>query len=289
MSLLNKGILVRVVVHKFPFEERDHIAEEMFASTFGVNQKAIKMKKETLLKEYTAALDKSTNAIRPFVCKFTLPWRDGGWRLLNISLIDIFETGLKIIRDEQVTALDSLESKYQDLTLSMKTSLGILGNVKYPEFDEVRNSFGFDIKYEPIATSGDLRVEAEAELKEKLVKEVEDYHNEKTNLAMQDVLNRIVDSISHMKTRLDEYTKLKEVGDKSPRLHKTIVENVRELVQILPFLNITDDPKIEMLRQQMESELAGFDIETLKENKNEREDAIKKADDILNNISGLFS
>ena len=39
----------------------------------------------------------------------------------------------------------------------------------------------------------------------------------------------------------------------------------------------------------MESELAGFDIETLKENKNEREDAIKKADDILNNISGLFS
>jgi hypothetical protein len=121
------------------------------------------------------------------------------------------------------------------------------------------------------------------------MKEVEDYHNEKTNLAMQDVINRIVDSMSHMKTRLDEYTKLKEVGDKSPRLHKTIVENVRELVQILPFLNITDDPKIEMLRQQMESELAGFDIETLKENKNEREDAIKKADDILNNISGLFS
>ena len=289
MSLLNKGILVRVVVHKFPFEERDQHAEEMFASTFNIDKKAIKMKKETMLKEYTSTLDKSTNAIRPFVYKLTLPWRDGGWRLLNISLIDVFETGLRALRDEQVKSLDSLESKYVDLITSMNTSLGILAKTSYPEFQEIRGSFGFDIKYEPIATSGDLRIEAEDELKEKLRKEVETYHSEKTKAAMQDILDRIIGTIKHMRTRLEEYTKLKEAGEKSPRLHATIVENIRELVQILPFLNITDDPNIEILRQKMESDLADFDIDILKESKNEREDAIKKADDILNNISGLFN
>jgi len=76
--------------------------------------------------------------------------------------------------------------------------------------------------------------------------------------------------------------------DVSPIFRDSIIENIRELVSLLPSLNITNDPALEQARRDLESDLAGVDPEILRESKETRKEIAEKADQILNNIGQLF-
>jgi hypothetical protein len=59
------------------------------------------------------------------------------------------------------------------------------------------------------------------------------------------------------------------------------VTNAQELVELLGKMNITNDPKLEDARKQLELTMLGADIETIKESAYVRETMKSKVDDIL--------
>jgi hypothetical protein len=59
------------------------------------------------------------------------------------------------------------------------------------------------------------------------------------------------------------------------------VTNAQELVELLGKMNITNDPKLEDARKQLELTMLGADIETIKESAYVRETMKSKVDAIL--------
>jgi hypothetical protein len=63
--------------------------------------------------------------------------------------------------------------------------------------------------------------------------------------------------------------------------HGTILTNAHELVNLLSRLNITNDPKLEQARRELNAALTHTDLDTLKESDYIRENVKAKVDDIL--------
>jgi hypothetical protein len=61
----------------------------------------------------------------------------------------------------------------------------------------------------------------------------------------------------------------------------SLVENGVEIVDMLKHLNITQDPKLEQARRDLQSALGSHDLDSLRDNSNAREVVKMKVDTIL--------
>ena len=69
----------------------------------------------------------------------------------------------------------------------------------------------------------------------------------------------------------------------------TMVGNLREIVALIPALNLTGDSQLEAVRQRVVDELAHYTPEQLRENKDDRKIAAAKAQAILEQMNGFMS
>ena len=72
-----------------------------------------------------------------------------------------------------------------------------------------------------------------------------------------------------------------EGEDGKKRYHDTLISNPLELCGLLTKLNITNDPKLEEARRQLELTMLGTTMEGIKEDKYHRAEVKAKVDDIL--------
>jgi hypothetical protein len=75
--------------------------------------------------------------------------------------------------------------------------------------------------------------------------------------------------------------KLEGSGDEKKRYHDSLISNPLELCELLTKLNVTNDPKLEDARRQVELAMLGADIEEVKEDALVRENLKSKVDAIL--------
>lgn len=76
-------------------------------------------------------------------------------------------------------------------------------------------------------------------------------------------------------------------GKKDAEFRDTLVENARELVDVLKRINLTDDPQLEEYRRQTES-LAAAKPETLRDNDSVRTNTAKQAQSILDAMKNTY-
>jgi len=86
-------------------------------------------------------------------------------------------------------------------------------------------------------------------------------------------LHKMLVGISEKLTDEDE--------DSKKRYHDTLISNPIELCSLLTKLNVTNDPKLEEARRQLEMTMLGADIEDLKGHAPARIELKSKVDEIL--------
>ena len=75
--------------------------------------------------------------------------------------------------------------------------------------------------------------------------------------------------------------KLEDSGDAKKRYHDSLLSNPLELCELLTKLNVTNDPKLEDARRQVELAMLGADIDGVKDDPTVRENLKSKVDAIL--------
>jgi len=77
--------------------------------------------------------------------------------------------------------------------------------------------------------------------------------------------------------------------DDGGKFHDTLVENITELVNILPHLNVVGDEELEAMRREVEAKLTRFDPEVLRKSRKARKDTLKEAETILDKMKGFVA
>jgi hypothetical protein len=217
--------------------------------------------------------------IRLWNTQQTIPWSDSGTRIVTME--NLFTGGYKRQLDDHKIEFDRLAANfisiYPTLISAAAFQLGdLFDRDEYPEVDTLQSKFKFNYSLIPIPTSGDFRIDIAEQAKAELVADYERQFTERLNNAMRDVWDRLYDCLSHMSERLAS-----DDEGKRKVFHGTLLTNAQDLITLLSRLNVTNDPKLEQARRDLQAALTNTDISSLKDSDYVRENVKSKVDDIL--------
>jgi hypothetical protein len=227
-----------------------------------------------------AEVMKKSAKARNYVAAHTLPWM-GSLKLLPMTQFLRFQEDMGALEAEFHAAVDAFLNDYDIQVAAMAFKLGnLFQRSEYPSAGQLRAKFKFSWDVMPLPTSGDFRVEAEAELRASL----RDSYNEIMNKRVADSMNlmwgRLKECLEHMLDRLG-------VGeDGKPNIFRdSMLENAKELVNMLKDFNITHDPEMEQARRELAALIDNVEPQELRKNTAIREEVKSNVADILSKFA----
>lgn len=191
----------------------------------------------------------------------TLPWHDKGGRLLPVSLFFEYKAEASKRREQFEAMVNDFVADYPVLVEQAKANLGSLFDASdYPSEDKVKDKFGFRLVFSPVPEAGDFRIDAPKADLEALREQYEENYNVRLGEAMASSWERLHTLISGMSAKLADEGET----DKKKRYHDTFLGNAQELCGMLTHLNVTNDPKLEQARRDLEKAIAGVEMEDIR-------------------------
>lgn len=226
------------------------------------------------------------NAIRVWHYAQTLPWSDGGSRLLLMKNFFDYKQRLGEFEAQFRAVVGDLVAEYPSLVSAAAFQLGALfDRAEYPDADTIASKFNFNYVFMPLPATGDFRIDVGNEALNELKGQYETFYNTKLNSAVKEVWTRLHGCLTHMSTKLAdlEVPKVKKNGDEvyTQVFRDSLVDNALELCEMLTKLNVLDDPKLEQARRELESAITNVTPKDIRESKGTRDDVKAKVDAIL--------
>lgn len=187
---------------------------------------------------------KLAGEIRQYHYDKTLPWSNDGARLLPSKLFMDYSTWLRNHRDKFNTLVRDLVSKYPDEVQAARQRLGTMYNPEdYPAPSEIGRKFAIEVEFVPVPDARDFRVEVTNEVAEEIRESITKAVEARQTQAIKDCYRRAYDVVSKIHERL---------SDPKAIFKDSLIENARDLADVLPSLNILDDPRLTVLQADIE-------------------------------------
>jgi hypothetical protein len=236
--------------------------------------------KALIAKEAIKKITHIRNEARIYHYSRSLPWNDNGERILPSDMFFDYTQKIRELKEKFYEAVEEFLENYDVLKSEAQQRLnGLYNESDYPPNAVLKSKFGFDVSFNPIPDSRDFRISLEKHELEEISKDVEDRVKSAEVNAMKDIWNRLYDAISHMIAKLSERKK------KNGGFRDSLVGNIAELVQILPKLNISDDPNLTTKLKEIEDKLL-VNPETLRNDNKVKAQTCKDAKVILDSMAG---
>jgi hypothetical protein len=279
MSIASSAVLVELNISVWPANKVDREMTE----TVNTNASAVRDASQTRKNLFAGTslrkdIEKLAARIRLYHNQHTMPWADKGQRLLPTKLFMEYKQTMNNYEAQFKQMCNNFFIAYPQLVSEAQTHLGTMYRATdYPDLTNVREKFGFRMAIDPIPESGDFRLDISAHDLDEMKAQYEAKFDERLAEAMRTPWERLHTVLTAMSEKLKD-----EDGEESKkRYHDSLVTNAVDLCGLLDKMNITNDPKLEDARKQLELTMLGADIETIKESSHVRETMKNKVDAIL--------
>lgn len=210
----------------------------------------------------------------------TLPWLDDGPRVLsNQGYFDYMQVMSKLI-DEFDALVESFMQTYPHLRQEAQRLLGSLFDESdYPSLTSLHHKFGVKLAVTPIPKGDDFRCDiGDAEL-QRVRAEIEAASTAAMQQSIRDAYDRVVKV-------LDSY--IDRLAQPDTVFRDSLVEKARDLADVLPSLNFTNDPKLTEVHQRLLAELCKYDPAALRSSETARRDAYETAAAMRKDLMDFF-
>ena len=284
MSISASAVLVELNVSVWPAR----IVDKEMTERVNAGASAVRNASETKKNLFAGTslrkdIEKYAARVRLFHNKYTLPWADKGERLCPTSLFLSYKAEINSYEQNFWALCNMFFDKYTTLVAQAPLHLGSLYKAEdYPALDDVKAKFGFRSAANPLPSSGDFRLDIPASDLLELQQEYDRKFEERVGDAMHSAWERLFSMLNGMSEKLTDNG---DTEDKKRRWHDSFITNPQELCGLLTKLNITNDPRLEEARRQLELTMLGADIETIKESADARVEMKSKVDGIINKFN----
>ena len=277
MSISSSAVLVELNISVWPASKVDKETTDAVNTNASAVRDASQTKKNLFAgTSMRKDIDKFAARVRLYHNQHTLPWADKGQRLLPTKLFMEYKQTMDGFEHTFNMMCQNFFVMYPNLIQDAGTSLGTLFKLSdYPDIEEVKGKFGFRRSVDPIPESGDFRLDvSNADLED-----IKTQYEAKFEERLADAMRAPWDRLHTTLTAMSE--KLKDEGNEKKRYHDSLLTNAQELCELLTKLNVTNDPKLEEARQDLERSIIGVSMDAIKEDGFERETLKKKVDAII--------
>jgi len=279
MSISSSALLVELNISVWPASKLDReITDKVNTDASAV--RGASQTKKNLFAGTSLRKDISDFAarVRLYHNKHTLPWADKGERMLPTKLFMEYKQTMNGFEQTFDMMCNNFFVEYPRLVADAPNNLGSMYKAEdYPDLTDVRLKFGFRRAVKPIPESGDFRLDIPAHDLAEMKNDYEKQYSDRLAEAMREPWERLHKTLVGMSEKLTDI----EGDDSKKRYHDTLISNPIELCGLLTKLNVTNDPKLEEARRQLELTMLGADIESIKEDADSRSALKSKVDAIL--------
>lgn len=286
-SIAERAMLVTLSITQWTANKLDSKVSREVADRHGNDVSMGRFNKSLVVKEATQELRQTATNARTDHYKFTLPWSDSGPRILSQTGYFSYCEKMRVYQSQWEDAVDKFVYAYPDLVCDARRRLnGLFNPADYPDVRTIRDKFSFGFNVRGLSTESDFRVDLGTAETARIKADIESSLNATIETAMADVFTRIKETVGHLSDRLRAYT-IDDKGVSNP-FRDSLVTNVRELVSLLPMLNITGNPKLAEIADRMNRELCVYSPDTLRASTDAREETAKAAESILRTMEDFI-
>ena len=280
MRLSEKAMLVSLNISQWTARKKDVSVTREVAAQYGADEKAGTYSKALIAKEHLEAIAKAATDARSYHYKMTLPWMDNGARILPSAHFDQYSQEMRNYRSEFEARVNRFLDNYPQFVDQARYSLnGLFKEEDYPDLGKMYGKFKFETDILPLPDASDFRVQIQADDLAAIKRSTQARLEAAQAQANRDIYARLAEYVGRMAERLS--------GEKNV-FRDTLVENLQELVDLIPGLNITGDAKIEELRQEVAEKLTKHSPQMLREHKPARRETAKAAQEIMDKMGAYF-
>jgi len=288
--LSRKAVLVAVNISQWTARKLDRKVTDKVNRENNATDDAGRYNKLLIAGEHLAELTSMVSKARALHYMMTQPWADEGPRILPNALFHKFSEEFRVMKRDFAEAADKFASAYPGFIEQRKVELnGLFDEKDYPSPSEIRSKFNLDLTILPFPDAADFRSELDDDTVAEIRAQLQTTTANVVDGAMQHTVERIVEAVGHMAKKLAEFKPSAGKGDKAEGVFRdSLVENVRQLAELLPAFNLTGDPRFDEIAKRIKSELCVEDAKDLRENDDVREAVQKSADEIVAAVQGIF-
>jgi hypothetical protein len=283
MKLNDRALLVQLSISTWSANKLDKQISAETTRAKGAMSGTIRSHKTLLpMCDLLDNIRQKANLIRTRFYDNTLPWGVKGIQILPTANYLTFMTEFRKERSEYEYLVKQFVPAYPQLVHDAQQYLGTSYNPEdYPDARDIADKFKMDMQIMPVPND-DFRVDIADEELGRIQQEVEARVKQAGQQAMQEVWQRLYDKVTHMADRLSK------LDDPKTRFHESTLEHVTDLCELLPRLNVLDDPNLEAMRQEVEGKLSGLSKDSVVLSPTFRQTKIDEANDIAARMAAFM-
>ena len=289
MDLSQRAMLVTLSISKWDGRRFDRAASDALTAQAGAETGAARVNKLLVPKETLAPVQQAADALRAEHYRLTLPWSDDGARILAAPGFWRYRDAVAVKTAAFNLAVDRFLDAYQDVRRDAPAQLGALyRDDDYPEAWQLREKFRASWHPTPLPSGADFRVELGDDQRAALAAEIETRTRATAQAAIGDAWARARRTLEHLASRLDALREhaAADADGKAPRLYESTLQNVVDLADLLPCLNISGDPELDRVAAEMRARFSSYTTDALKTSETARSAAVRDVNDILAAFGG---
>jgi hypothetical protein len=279
-TLADKAMLVRLKRSMFtPYASDDRATIQVEAANGVANagkfNKAL-LKNSPLFK----AAQQAYGAVYDYHFKHTLPWLDDGLRMLPSALYLEYAEGMRGLQAQAQQAVWNLGASWHNEVLADSYRLGNLFNAEdYPT--DIESKYAVTLQFLPVPSTDDFRVAidpADAASLDQAIKDAE------SGVATY-IIGQLLEPLRAAASKLAV-----PIGEKGAIFRDSLIENLVEVTERLPRLNINNDSSIAIAINEVRALATKYasNIDVLREDAGSRDVAHAKVNELVKNFAGMF-
>lgn len=234
-TLNDRAMLVTLAISQWGNRKHDKSVSEEVERAHTAKD-AGRYNKQLIDKAALEPISKIAGAARDYHYTKTLPWGNNGERLLPATLFMDYMDSIRMFKTDFESRVRTFVQLYPDLVRDARTRLGSMYNpTDYPDVSEIRGKFDIETQITPVPTANDFRVDLNEEFVDSIKSDITARMNERQVDAVKHCWSRVRDVVGKIHERL---------SDQDNKFRDSLIENARELVDVLPHLNLTGDVEL---------------------------------------------
>lgn len=243
-NLTTRAMLVNLSISTWQARKYDRKASQEVADNHHTTTEAGRYNKRLLpvdAKSYQNVLT-IAGQIRAEHYRQTLAWSDDGLRILPAANFLSYSEAIRKMRAQFEAAVAAFVAEYPQLREDARAMLnGLYNEADYPT--DITGKFAINVRFLPLPDASDFRVSISDQDAQAIRQQIEADTQNAVSDAVAELVTRVYDTVKHLAT-----------VDTLKRVHADgIAKNIAELVDVLPRLNLTGNPHIDRIRDELQA------------------------------------
>ena len=244
-----------------------------------------RLAKQAVVKELNKTIGQVGNTVLKL---WTVPW-DDGVHLITVDNLDRFEAALRKKADRLEELKSELQDTWPDVIEADKVRLGdAFDPDDYPSVNEIVNRYSISYELRPLPSGDDIRVNLPQQRVNAIRQQVEQDVAAKVEAGAKVVSERVADVLTTFIEGMERHGTKADGAKRASKFADSTVEAIERLAEALPGLNLTGDPALTAVSNDLFLKLRDLDPQVLREDDGKRQQAADTAKEIVSKLSGFF-